>query len=123
VQSLAAQLPDLPVIVDHLARSGQGTPAEYGRVLELAKLPKIYMKFSGVRYSSRQEWPFRDVKPLVRRTFDAFGPDRMLWGGLGMNMADFEKNVAMFEEMFDFTTEANRIKIRAGNARALFRFP
>jgi predicted TIM-barrel fold metal-dependent hydrolase len=122
VRRLAEQFPEMPVILDHLARAGQGTPTEYDRVLELAKLPKIYMKFSGVRYSSRQDTPFRDAKPLVRRTFDAFGPDRMIWGGLGVNMADFAKNVAMFNEMFDFTSDENRRKIQGDNARRLFRF-
>jgi predicted TIM-barrel fold metal-dependent hydrolase len=122
IRRLAQQFPDLPVILDHLARSGQGTPTEYDRVLELAKLPKVYMKFSGVRYSSRQEHPYRDVKPLVRRTFDAFGPDRMIWGGLGMNIPDFQKNMQMFDEMFAFTTEENRSKIRGINARGLFGF-
>jgi predicted TIM-barrel fold metal-dependent hydrolase len=122
VRRLAVEFPQMPVILDHLARAGQGTPTEYDRVLELAKLGNVYMKFSGVRYSSRQETPYRDAKPLVRRTFDAFGADRTLWGGLGMNMADFTKNLAMFAEMFDFTTEENRAKIRGGNAKKLFRF-
>jgi predicted TIM-barrel fold metal-dependent hydrolase len=122
VGRLAEQFDEVTVILDHLARAGQGTPAEYDRVLALARLPRVVMKFSGVNYSSPQGYPYSDVKPLVRRTFDAFGPDRMIWGGLGMTMADFEKNVAMFEQMFDFTTEENRARIRGENARRLFGF-
>jgi predicted TIM-barrel fold metal-dependent hydrolase len=120
IRRLAESIPDLPVILDHLARAGEGTPAEYEAVLTLAKLPRTYMKFSGVNYSSKQDHPYRDVQPLVRRTFDAFGPDRMLWGGLGMNLSEFEKRVAMFGEMFAFTTEENRAKIRGLNAARLF---
>ena len=108
--ALAREFQDTPVILDHLARAGQGTPAQYDEVLRMSKLPRVDMKFSGVGYSSKQGYPFRDVKPLVRRTYDAFGPDRMIWGGLGMNLADFEKNVAMFDEMFDFASEADRAK-------------
>ena len=62
------------------------------------------------------------MKPLVRRTFDAFGPRRMIWGGLGMDMPSFEKAVAMFEEMFDFAPEADRARIRGLNAKELYRF-
>ena len=122
IGTLADQFRDVPVILDHLARAGEGTRAEYDRVLELARLPRVYMKFSGVSYSSKAGYPYRDAQPLVRRTFDAFGPDRMIWGGLGMDMPAFEKNVAMFEEMFRSASETDRAKIRGLNAARLFRF-
>jgi L-fuconolactonase len=110
------------VILDHLARAGQGLPAEYDEVLKLAKLPRVHMKFSGVRYSSKQGHPYADARPLVRRTFDAFGPDRMIWGGLGHSMEDFEKAVEVFEGMFAFAAESDRAKIRGLNAAKLFKF-
>ena len=122
IGALAEQFREMPVILDHLARSGQGTPVEYEQVLKLARLPRVYMKFSGVGYSSKAGYPFHDVQPLVRRTFDAFGPDRMIWGGLGMDMAAFEKNVAMFEEMFAFASAADRAKISGQNSARLFQF-
>ena len=58
----------------------------------------------------------------MRRTFDAFGAERIIWGGLGMNLAAFEKAAAMFEEMFDFASEADGAKIRGRNAARLFGF-
>jgi predicted TIM-barrel fold metal-dependent hydrolase len=122
IAALAAAFRDVPVILDHLARAGQGTPAEYEEVLRMARLPQVYMKFSGLSYSSRQGPPFRDVKPLVRRTFEAFSAERMIWGGLGMNLKDFEQNLAMFEEMFDFASAADRAKIRGLTAARLFGF-
>lgn len=121
VGRLAERFP-AAVVLDHLARSGQGTPAEYEGVLRLARLPHVYMKFSGVQYSSKQPFPHRDAKPLVRRTFDAFGPRRMLWGGLGHSMPEFERAVTLFEEMFDFASAADRAAIRGLNAAQLYRF-
>src|ERR1051325_1673170 len=41
IGALAEQFPQMPVILDHLARAGQGTPAEYDNVLKLAKLPRV----------------------------------------------------------------------------------
>ncbi|MBI3680312.1 MAG: amidohydrolase family protein [Acidobacteria bacterium] len=122
IGELATEFRDTPVILDHLARAGQGTPAEYEDVLKLARLPKVYMKFSGVGYSSRQDHPHRDAQPLVRRAYDAFGPDRMIWGGIGHSMEAFGKAVELFEEMFSFAPEASRAKIRGLNAVRLFRF-
>ena len=46
----------------------------------------------------------------------------MIWGGLGYKLADFERAVSLFEEMFDFASEADRAKIRGRNAAKLFRF-
>ncbi|MEK7408208.1 MAG: amidohydrolase family protein [Acidobacteriota bacterium] len=121
--ALASEFRDVAVILDHLARAGQGTEAEYGEVLKLAKLPRVYMKYSAVRYSSKQDYPHRDARPLVRRVFDAFGPERIIWGGLGMSMADFEKQAALLDQMFEFASEADRARIRGGNAVRLFALP
>jgi predicted TIM-barrel fold metal-dependent hydrolase len=121
IGELAAQFRDMPVILDHLARAGQGTPAEYEQVLKLAEYPRVYMKYSGVGYSSKQKYPFTDAKPIIRKAFDAFGAGRILWGGLGMNMPDFEKASALLDLMFDYAPESDRAKIRGGNAMALFK--
>lgn len=122
IRTLASQFRDMPVVLDHLGRAAQGTPAEYEDVLRLADLPRVFMKFSGLSYSSKETAPFRDVQPIVRRIFQAFGPDRILWGGLGMNPAQFRQQTAAFEERFAFASEADRAKIRGLNALRLFRF-
>jgi len=120
VHYLAAEFPQTVFVIDHLARSGFGTPAEFASVLEMAQLPNVVMKFSGVGYSSRQEYPYRDVRALVRQTFQAFGFERMIWGGLGKNAKDHELQKDLFDETFAFTNEANRARIRGGNAHRLF---
>ncbi len=122
IGELAAQFRDVPVILDHLGRAGQGSPAEYDEVLKLAKYPRVYMKYSGVRYSSQQEYPYADAKPIVRRACEAFGAGRMLWGGLGHSMEEFRQASALFDRMFDYASDADRAKIRGGNAQRLFRF-
>jgi L-fuconolactonase len=122
IMALAKQFSGTPVILDHLARAGQGTPEQYNQVLAMAKLPKVVMKFSGVGYSSKEKTPFRDAKPLVKRTFEAFGPDRMIWGGLGHNMEEHKAALAMFDEHFDFASPTDKAKIRGFNAVELFHF-
>lgn len=120
VRALAEEFSGTKVIIDHLARSGFGTPAEYAQVLEMGRLGNVIMKYSAVRYSSREDYPHRDVHALVRLTYDAFGPDRMIWGGLGRTMEEFRRQRALFEEMFAFASERDRAKIRGANARRLF---
>ena len=122
IGELARKFPNVPVLLDHLARAGQGTPSDFDQVIQLAKVPRVYMKYSGIEYSSRQPFPHLDARPLVRRAFDAFGPDRLMWGGLGNTLDAFDKQVRLFDAMFDFANEADRAKIRGLNAMKLFRF-
>jgi predicted TIM-barrel fold metal-dependent hydrolase len=119
---LASGFRDTTVILDHLARAGQGTPEDFQQVLRLAKLPRVYMKYSGVRYSSKQEPPFADAKLVVKSAYDAFGPDRMIWGGLGHNAKEFAEASEVLNFMFDYASEKDRAKIRGLNAKALFKF-
>jgi len=120
VTYLAAEFSRTVFLIDHLANSGAGTPAEYAQVLEMAHLPNVMMKFSGLRHSSRRPYPYRDARALVRQTYQAFGPERMIWGGLGHNMEEWRRQRHLFEETFAFTDGVERAKIRGRNAMRLF---
>lgn len=122
IRILARAFPEVNVILDHLARAGQGSEQDYGEVLRLGSLPNVYMKFSGVRYSSKEDFPYRDAMDTVRRAFDAFTPDRMIWGGLGHTLPEFENAVSLFELMFRFASPGDRAKIRGETATKLFGF-
>lgn len=122
IGALASEFRDVPVILDHLGRAGMGTKADYQAVLELARRPKTYMKLSGVAYSSEQEAPYLDARPTVKQAFERFGPDRMMWGGLGYDVAAFEQNVRTFDALLDFASEEDKAKIRGLTAKKLFGF-
>lgn len=122
IDALKAKFPSVPVVLDHLGRNGMGNPVDFEAVLALAKRPNTYMKFSGWPYSSNVDFPHMDLKPVVRRVFDRFGPSRMIWGGLGYNIADFKARLAMLNEMFDYATEDDRRQIRGLTAKRLFGF-
>jgi predicted TIM-barrel fold metal-dependent hydrolase len=124
IGELAAKFRNMPVLLDHLARAGHGTPADFDGVLKLAELPRVYMKYSGtgVAASSKQPYPHLDAQPIVKRAFEAFGADRMVWGELGNSMPNFEKAIQLFDTMFDFATESDRAKIRGLTAHKLFGF-
>ena len=113
IGELAAQFPTVPVFLDHLGRGWEGTPQEYAGVLKLAKLPQVYMKYSNVPNAAA---------PLVRKAWDAFGPDRMLWGYFGHDRAGFDKEAAQFETIFSFASDSDREKIRGRNALKLFKW-
>lgn len=118
--ALASQFADVGVIMDDFGRPNEGTPEEYTNVLKLANLPNVYMKFASL--GSLSHWPDPDLRLLSRRVFDAFGPDRMMWGELGNNMQQYQKNAAQFEQLLDFASRSDRAKIRGLTAIKLFKF-
>jgi predicted TIM-barrel fold metal-dependent hydrolase len=111
--ALAAGFPHAPVLIDHFGLMARGTPEEYDEVIKLSKQPQFYMKISQLP---------PNPKPMVRRVYDAFGPDRLIWGSYGSNMEAFQKALAQIDDVFDFAPEAERVKIRGGNAMKLFKF-
>src|SRR5256885_5925772 len=67
------------VIIDHLGRPLQGTPDEHARVIGWSRYKNTVIKLSAI--PPRTQFPHRDAAPIVRRVADAFGPDRMIYGG------------------------------------------
>jgi len=51
-----------------------------------------------------------------------FGPERMIWGGLGYTMKAFEGDAELLDAMFDFAPESARAQIRCLTAKNLFGF-
>lgn len=114
IAKLAAAYPSVPVIIDHMARHNQGTNTEWRNVLSLSLHRNVNMKISGLEYS-----PLRQQE-RIRELHDAFGPDRLIWGTLGMDTASYTKSTTDFSALFAFTTQTNREKIQGRNAMRLY---
>jgi predicted TIM-barrel fold metal-dependent hydrolase len=67
------------VLIDHLGRPFQGTPKEHAVVVGWAKYPNAVMKLSAV--PDRLAYPHRDPAPVVKLLAEAFGADRLVYGG------------------------------------------
>jgi len=104
---------NVPVLIDHFGLVARGSSEEYDNLLALSKQPQYYMKISQLP---------KDPKPMVKRVFDTFGPDRLVWGSFGSNMEAFNRILAQIDDVFDFASETDRMKIRGGNAMKLFKF-
>jgi L-fuconolactonase len=84
VPTLARKLPDLPMVIDHLAKP----PIEEGRLdgwredfEAAARHPNVFCKLSGmVTEADWEAWAPGDFEPYVRVALDAFGPERLMFG-------------------------------------------
>jgi predicted TIM-barrel fold metal-dependent hydrolase len=80
----AARHPDLRFTIDHLGLSlsarGAQIDEELGPLVELAPLPNVAVKASGLPTYSEQSYPHLDLAAPVSRVIRAFSPERVFWG-------------------------------------------
>jgi predicted TIM-barrel fold metal-dependent hydrolase len=111
------------VIIDHMGRPFQGTPAEHAVVLNWAKLDNTIMKLSAI--PPQTMYPHRDIQPIVKQLTDAWGAERMIYGGGFGADTTGESYGQAFERARSYLTHlsgAEQAKILGGTAAKLFGF-
>jgi predicted TIM-barrel fold metal-dependent hydrolase len=133
LEKMARAHPDVPVIVDHLGRidlRGDDPEADLRRLVALAGCPHVWVKVSELSSVTKSgTYPFADTFPYVKRVYEAFGPDRLLFGtGFpGAARAAYmrptlEEEIDLVRRELPFLTAADREKILGRNAARLWGF-
>lgn len=84
LEDMVRDFPKVRVVIDHLARidlkAADPLPA-FKKLLALARFANVWVKVSELSVISPSgKYPYADTFPWVRRMYDAFGPERLLWG-------------------------------------------
>lgn len=122
-QPLLDDFPDAVVLIDHLGRPFQGSPEEHARVLQWAKRKNTYLKLSSI--PSPKVYPHRDPTPVVKQLVDAYGPERLIYGGgwgAGVSGREYRAARQRVASFLGDLTEAQRAQVLGGNAARLFKF-
>ena len=88
---LVASVPDLKIVLEHLAGMGaialgdrreRAEPpyADYQQALKLADYPNTYLKIHGMGEICPPPFPYPEIPPFVEMAYQAFGSRRMMWG-------------------------------------------
>ena len=84
LEPVAREHPNLRLIVDHMGVVIENkSPAAFrnlDELLSLARYPNVYVKISSAPNFSNEPFPFSDIAPFIRRIYDAFGAQRLMWG-------------------------------------------
>lgn len=88
VDALAASVPELRIVLDHLGKPAVGTAGAPARpeaawlhdVGQLARHPNVWCKLSGLPAEAAGGWDAAQIEPFLDAALEAFGPDRLLWG-------------------------------------------
>jgi len=72
-------MPELTVVIDHMADCPVDEPRELDKLIALKRYPNLFVKISHTWSLSRQSYPWLDAQEHVRRLHAAFGPERLMW--------------------------------------------
>ena len=84
VPTLAEEIPNLTLIIDHLAKPPikdkiMGSWAE--QLAAAAKYPNVYAKLSGLNTAADwNNWTSADIKPYIDFAIEKFGAERLMFG-------------------------------------------
>ena len=128
VEPIIARHPGVAVILDHLG----GAPFDeeppfplLGNVLALARHPNVYVKFTPQAARAAGPFPFADQHSVYERIYDAFGPQRLMWGtDFPHILADigYGNGLDLFRRRLPFLTDEDKRWLFAETARSIWKF-
>lgn len=126
--TLAARLPDLPLVIDHLAkpRIGEsGWDDWIGNFRAAATHENVYCKLSGmVTEADWKNWKPSDLRPYVEEALECFGPERCMFGSdwpVCLTAASYRQVVEALDECLGGISGQERDLIFGGTARKFYR--
>jgi L-fuconolactonase len=127
--AVAAKVPSLKMVFDHLNQPPIATGEKFGRwgelMTEAAKLPNFYAKISGLGTTAKRlNWRAGDIKPYVAFALENFGEDRCFCGGdwpVSLLAGTYSYTWSVYKEVLSsLLNEAQCQKVFAGNAVAFY---
>ena len=126
--ALVRQCPETRFVLDHIAKpdiAGHLFDPWRARMTELASLPNVCCKISGmVTEADRANWTPDDLAPYVAHVLEAFGEDRVLYGGdwpVVLNASPYRRWVETLDALTAHLPMAAKRKLWAENARRFYR--
>ena len=125
---LVAKLPDQRFVIDHLAKPEikiKKTEPWAAHMRAIAQNKNVYCKLSGVvTEADWRHWKPDDFKPYLDIVFDAFGPDRLMFGSdwpVCLLAASYAQVKQIVENYLTNCSAADREKIFGGNTIRFYR--
>lgn len=121
------RFPDQPFVIDHLAKpfikDGKRDPWA-AQMREIAKNGNVYCKVSGmVTEADWKGWKPDDFKPYLDVVFEAFGPDRLMFGSdwpVCLVSASYAQVKGLVTDYLSGFSEKERQAVMGGNATAFY---
>lgn len=125
---IAERHPLLTLVVDHmaanLAAKGDAAFAHIDGLLALAGFENVSVKTSSAPCFSAEPYPYRDIYPYLKRIYETFGAQRMLWGADFTRLTStYEECLHHFQEGLDFLTAEDKEWVLGKTAAKVLKWP
>jgi L-fuconolactonase len=123
---LAAALPELTVVLDHLGKPPHGRddfPAWREAFAAVAARPNTVAKVSGLQVRG-EPFTVAGIRPAWEAALELFGPDRLLWGSdwpMTLLTAGYGGTWEVMAQLVDELTPEEQHQILAGTAQRVYR--
>ncbi|HZR44927.1 MAG TPA: amidohydrolase family protein [Ktedonobacteraceae bacterium] len=128
VLKLVRQCPDTAFILDHIGKpdiKGHALDPWREHIQALASYPNVVCKVSGmVTEADQQNWSPDDLAPYVEHVLDAFGEDRVIFGGdwpVILLASSYKRWVETLDALTAQLSPQAKRKLWAENARRFYR--
>jgi L-fuconolactonase len=125
--SMVQRLPDQPFVVDHLAKPliREGKIEPWASLMrEIAAHPNVWCKVSGmVTEADWGRWRQEDMRPYLDVVFEAFGPDRLMFGSdwpVCLLAAGYQEVWELVDAYAAHLSPADREKLFGSNAAIFY---
>ena len=126
VGKLLDGLPELTVVIDHMADCPIDRPAELEKLIALKRYPKVFVKISHTWSISRQPYPWLDAQEYVKRLYEAFGPQRLMWATdwpIVENVSTYERALSVVRDDMKFLSAQDKSWILSKTIERVWPFP
>ncbi len=99
---------------------------DYQEALKLATYPNTYIKIHGMGEICAPPFPYAEIPPFVKMAYDAFGPQRMMWGSdfPPVSLREGYRNALRFTmEQMPFCSDEDLEWIFGRTALSVYKFP
>jgi len=122
------EVPDLRVVIDHIAKpdiAGGGSAGWAEDMAAIAQRLQAYCKLSGmITEADWQNWEPADLAPYVRHVIDVFGWDRVMFGSdwpVCLLAGDYRQVWRTINEVLRDISDQQRAKVFGANAARFYR--
>ncbi|HWB85723.1 MAG TPA: amidohydrolase family protein [Bryobacteraceae bacterium] len=119
-------LPELTVVIDHMADCPISQPAELEKLIALKRYPNVFVKISHTWSISRQQYPWLDAQEYVKRLYDAYGPQRLMFGTdwpISERNTTYARAVSVVRNDMKFLNDDDKSWIMSKTVQRVWPFP
>lgn len=125
LSQLLERHPALDVVIDHMADTPPDDEVQVSQLLELARHQRVYVKISHTWSISKESYPWRDTHGLVKSVYEAFGPQRIMFGTdwpVCLHRAEYSQTLSVVRDEMGFLSADDLEWVMGLTAMRLWRF-